>query len=202
MRSSIDWRWVAFFAATTALSLAMVGHAWWRKAGSDASLAAERTPPPVFDIGDAQARHALFWLQVSATEEWLGRRCDPTIADTFRVTHLQRSSHGSDIRTALVVGGNVARIKYSDDSLPGGRPVARPVEADVLARLRAPLVAAGYPDALPPAVESSPCGEFAMVESCTGGRYYGVVRECLDDKVFPLVDQVLDLARQQVGKTR
>lgn len=159
-------------------------------------------PSPALDIGNAENRRALLLLQ-GGDGEWLGRRCDPTVTDSFRVTYVRMSSHDAEVHTAHVVGGSIARIKYSGDPLPDGDSVTASVDAAALARLHRLLKSAGYPGALPPTAESGRvCGEIAMVDSCVGGHYYGVVRECPDDKVFPLVDRVLKLAREQVEKTQ
>ena len=194
------WR-IASFSVVMALCAAVTGAVWLHRPDAAAQPIAEPAPPPAFDIGDAANRRVLRMLQ-GGEHEWLGQRCDPTIADSYRVTNVRMHSHGPNVRTALIVGGNIARVEYSGDPLPGHGSAASSIDADVLAKLQGLIDAAGYPGTLPPGIDSGLCGaEVVTVQSCIRGHYYGVARECPDEKVFPLVEQVLALARDQVGKS-
>jgi hypothetical protein len=201
-KSVNGWR-VAAIAATLALAFALLGNAWLRKTELRKDLPVEPRQAAAFEIGGAENRRALTMLQGGEPSEWLGRNCDPTMPDSFRVTHLRMFDHGMEIRTAQVIGGGAPRVKYSDDSPPDRNWTAAPIDTGILKRLQAPLESAGYPGAMQPSVESWKCGgEAAMVDSCMNGLYYGAVRECPDDKVFPLVARVLELAQAQVEKTK
>lgn len=180
--------------ALTAIASVLLAWPLWTPGTT--STDAPRPSPVAFDIADAGTRRALVWLQGGDTGGWLGRQCDSTTVDTFRVAHMRRTSHTNDVREARILAGDVARVEYGD----GTASRAASIDSATVARLETMLSLGGYPDEMPPAIEPFDCGSpFAVkIESCREGRYYGVVRACPDATVFPLVAQALDFAQAQV----
>jgi hypothetical protein len=139
---------------------------------------------PVMDLGDPATRRAAIDLMSSGAGnfngEWLGLNCKNDERYEF-----SRAAIGSFTaqRALFVLDGERGRFHYGVQPLAPSSPMqlgrAWPLSAAEVAKFRSLLHASGYP-ALPSAdpIEGFCHADALTVQSCLGGRYYGVERRC------------------------
>lgn len=204
----VDWRRVVLLAVVIAFGSVLAWKAmerdYLRRIAPVDVLAAPSAP--VFDVGDLSTRRAL--LRLADSDAWIGRHCDETTPETYVVADTPGWRPDPVFREARITlredGGRL--VFRSRPSLEPGDATVREVRLDTrtVQQLRAMLAENGYPATMPPAMESSGCNDSGTVtiESCLSGRYYGVVRSCVEEPVHELVGEVLALAELQAGGTR